>query len=105
MHRAQERFSAWTFVQALCTNTETLEGNRARAAGVPRRIGRYRTSFSSFGGLSGRNHSPTLRLALRGKWILDCYPKMARGRYEETIQFGWSTISEIFRSTTRLAST
>jgi hypothetical protein len=33
------------------------------------------------------------------------YPKIARGKYAETIQFGWSTISEIFRSTTRLAST
>src|SRR5215207_3362420 len=33
------------------------------------------------------------------------YPNMASGKYEETIQFGWSTISEILRSTTRLAST
>ncbi len=96
MHRAQERFSTWTFVQALRANTETFERDRVR---------RYRTSCSSFGCLSGRNHSQTLRLALRGKWILDYYPKMARGKYEETIQFGWSTISEIFRSTTRLAST
>src|SRR5919112_912547 len=29
---------------------------------------------------------------------------MASGKYEETIQFGWSTISEILRSTTRLSS-
>jgi hypothetical protein len=67
--------------------------------------GRYRSACPSFGDLSGRNLSQTLRLALRGRWILDSYPKMARGKYEETIQFGWSTISEILRSTTRLAST
>jgi hypothetical protein len=85
MHRAQERFSAWTFVQALRTDTGSLEGDRVR---VPRRIGRYRTSYASFGCLSGRNHSQLLRLALRGKWILDYYSKMARGKYEETIQFG-----------------
>jgi hypothetical protein len=47
--------------------------------------------------------SRTLRLALQSEWIDDSYPNMARGKYEETIQFGWSTISEIFRSTTRLA--
>jgi hypothetical protein len=47
----------------------------------------------------------TVSRTLRGKWILYSYPKMARGKYEETIQFGWSTISEIFRSSTRLAST
>ena len=93
-HRAQERFSAWIFVQAIRSNAES--GLRA-----PRRKGLYRSASSSFGGPSGRNHSRTLQ----GKWTLNCYPKMARGRYEETIQFGWSTISEILRSTTRLAST
>jgi hypothetical protein len=36
MHRALERFSAWTFVQALCTSTETLEGNRVLSCGRAR---------------------------------------------------------------------
>jgi hypothetical protein len=49
--------------------------------------------------------SKMLPVALRMKWIEDSYLNMANGKYEETIQFGWSTISEIFRSTTRLAST
>jgi hypothetical protein len=98
MHRAQERFSAWTFVQALRSNAES--GLRAGTIGRP-----YRSACSSFGGPSGRNHSQTVRLALPGRWIEDSYPNIARGKYEETIQFGWSTISEIFKSTTRLAST
>ena len=99
MHRAQERLSAWTFVQAIRANTES----GLRACTLPDRA--LPNLCSSFGELTGRNHSPTLRLVSRGRWILDSYPKMARGKYEETIQFGWSTISEIFRSTTRLAST
>src|SRR5215204_2257411 len=48
---------------------------------------------------------PPGRYGNRYEGIVDSYPNMASGKYEETIQFGWSTISEIFRSTTRLAST
>jgi hypothetical protein len=33
MHRAQERFSAWTFVQAIYANTES--GLRALPFGLP----------------------------------------------------------------------
>jgi hypothetical protein len=88
MHRAQERFSTWTFVQAF------------RGANSPRLANPVHR-------LLGCNCpvSQALRQTLRSNWILVGYPNMASGKYEETIQFGWSTISEILRSTTRLAST
>jgi len=53
----------------------------------------------------------TLRLALRGgarkvgAQLDHGNPHIASSKYEETIQFGWSTISEILKSATRFAST
>ena len=49
--------------------------------------------------------SEALRQSLRENRIVDGYPNVACGKYEETIQFGWSKISENIRSTTTLAST
>ena len=61
-----------------------------RACRAGARVGRVR--------VGGVGRPPRDRPTLGG------YPKIASGKYEETIQFGASTTSEILRSTTRLAS-